>query len=486
MAEQRVYGNLTERQRTGFFLGLSPFASLVALGLIILVIFFGAMRRSWGVAGFIVIVGSIGLFLTRTSPNQDSLLTKMKDRIMFTFLKRRKRTLFRPAMQRSFQPPGLGASLHIVDLPVPGDKRYAAIANPAQRTLTIMFSVAAKGDEALSKTTVNSYVDSWGVFLRDLGQISDCLAAQAVTETFPDPGVKGQVHLEDSMSATSPELARELIDIAAAELPAGRLAMRHRLAIVFNQRGRNWDVCAGEVAKQIRNLTPSLDASGLTPRLMGQEEITEFCRRAYSPSDALDIDLVRADENSQFNLAFAEVGPAGAEEQPRGFVHDGFVSTSYAAYQFPTDGFIEQVLRPILEPNYDLPIKRVCITYRPYERGDARGRIDAEHRDAMRAAKRMNRGQENPADQIRLAAVEQSRMEIQAGHGYTRAGIIVTVTNPVDSDKDTTDILIEGMGRAASLHMRPTIFHHSANFASGLGVGIVLERGGDGALGNVL
>src|SRR5690625_5206090 len=482
----RVYGNLTERQRTGFFLGLGPIASLMALVLLSAVIFLGSIAGSWILAAVVGLTGATVLFFTRSSPNGDSLSTKMKDRIMFTFLRRRRRTLFRPAMQRSFQPPGMAASLELVDLPVPSDKGYAAIANPAQSTLTVMFSIAAKGDEALSQGTINSYVDAWGIFLRDMGQVSDCLAAQAVTETFPDPGVRGRVHLNESMHDNAPELARELIDVAAEELPAGRLAMRHRLGIVFNQRGRDWDTCAGEVAKQIRNLIPDLEASGLSPRLMGHEEIIEFFRRSYSPTDALNIDLARAEENTSFDLEFSEVGPTAAEEQARGFIHGEFISTSFAAYQFPTDGFIEQVLRPILEPNYDLPIKRVCTTYRPYERGEARARIDADHRDAMRAARRTSRGQEDPADQVRLAAVEQSRMEIQAGHGYTRAGIIVTVTNPIGSDQEATEILMDGMGRSASLHMRPTNFHHSANFAASLGAGILLERGGDGVLSNAL
>lgn len=486
MSNTRVYGNLTERQRTGFFLGLGPVASLLSLVLLSLVIVLGSIFGSWLLAALVGLAGATALFFTRSTPNRDSLLTQMKDRIMFTFLRKRSRTKFRPAMQRSFQPPGMAASLHLVDLPVPSDKSYAAIANPAQRTLTVLFSIASKGDEALSQSTINSYVDSWGIFLRDMGQVSDCLAAQAVTETYPDPGVRGRVHLEESMSDDAPELARELIDVAAEELPAGRLAMRHRLAIVFNQRGRDWDTCAGEVAKQIRNLVPDLESSGLSPRLMGHEEITEFFRRSYSPTDALNIDLARAESATEFNLDFSEVGPTAAEEQARGFIHDEFVSTSYAAFQFPTDGFIEQVLRPVLEPNYDLPIKRVCITYRPYERGEARARIDADHRDAMRAARRVSRGQEDPADQVRLAAVEQSRMEIQAGHGYTRAGIIVTVTAPVGADRDATDILIDGMGRAASLHMRPTNFHHSANFAASLGAGILLERGGDGVLSNAI
>ena len=131
---------------------------------------------------------------------------------------------------------------------------------------------------------------------------------------------------------------------------------------------------------------------------MSHADITEFCRRAYNPSDALPIDLARADAQAEFDLDFSEVGPTAAEEQARGFIHGDFASTSYAAYRFPTDGFIEQVLRPILEPNYDLPLKRVCITYRPYERGEARSRIDADHRDAVRAARR---NKSSPLSQLR-------------------------------------------------------------------------------------
>ena len=144
----RVYGNLTERQRTGFFLGLGPIASLMALVLLSAVIFLGSIAGSWILAAVVGLTGATVLFFTRSSPNGDSLSTKMKDRIMFTFLRRRRRTLFRPAMQRSFQPPGMAASLELVDLPVPSDKAYAAIANPAQSTLTVMFSIAAKGDES--------------------------------------------------------------------------------------------------------------------------------------------------------------------------------------------------------------------------------------------------------------------------------------------------------------------------------------------------
>src|SRR5690625_7140025 len=118
-----------------------------------------------------------------------------------------------------------------------------------------------------------------------MGQVSDCLAAQAVTETFPDPGVRGRVHLNESMHDNAPELARELIDVAAEELPAGRLAMRHRLGIVFNQRGRDWDTCAGEGAKQIQNLIPDLAASGLSPRCMGHDASIELCHKSYSTTD---------------------------------------------------------------------------------------------------------------------------------------------------------------------------------------------------------
>lgn len=484
--EVRVYGNLNERQRTGFFFGLGPVASLAALGLVCLFILLGSVMKMWGLAIVVLLAGIIALFLTRSRPNADSPLDVMKDRIMFQILKRKRHTLFRPAMQRSFQPPGMAASLHLVDLPVPASKTYAAICNPAQETLTVVFSIAAKGDEALSQGTINNYVDNWGVFLRDLGQIKDCLGCQAVTETFPDPGVRGTVHLEAALHKDAPDIARDLIEIRTEELPSGRLAMRHRLAIVFNRRGRDWDTCAGEVAKEIRNIKPGLDSAGLTPRIMGHEEITEFCRRAYSPTDALGIDLARADEDATFDLDFSEVGPTAADEQPRGWIHDEMVSTSYAAFRFPTDGFIEQIMRPLLEFNYDMPIKRVCMTFRPYERGEARQRVDADHRDAMRAARRTSRGQEDPADQQRLAGVEQSRMEIQAGHGYTRAGILVTVSSPVGSDQDAQDVLIDGMGRSASLHMRPTNYHHAASFASSLGLGIMLERGGDGVLAHAI
>lgn len=486
MSSPGVYGNLTERQRTGFFFGLGPVASLLALVLLASVITIASIFNAAPLAIVVGLAGAVTLFLTRATPNRESLSTQMKDRIMFTYLRARKRNVYRPGTLRSFQPPGMLASVTLVDLPVPGDRTYAAIANPAQKTLTVVFSVSSKGDEAVSQSTIDTYVNSWGIFLRDMGQIADCEAAQAVTETYPDPGVSGQVHLERSEDPNAPQLARDIINQAARELPQGRLAMRHRLAVVFSQRGRDWDTCAGEVAKQIRTLLPGLESAGLTPRLMGHDQVAEFVRRAYSPTDALHLDLASAEDDQRASLDFSEVGPTSAEEQPRGFIHDEFVSTNYTAFKFPTDGFIEQVLRPVLEGHFDLPLKRVCMTYRPYERGEARARVDADHRDAVRAARRTKRGQEDPADQVRLAAVEQSRSEIQAGHGYVRTGIIVTVTTPLGADQDATDILIGGMGRAASLHMRPTTYHHSATFASGLGLGVLLERGGDGVLSNAL
>lgn len=148
MSEARIYGNLTVRQRTGFLFGLGPVASMMGLGLIAAVIAIAAVFQNPALAIVVFLVGATTLFFTRSAPNDVSLLTKMKDRVMFTWLRRKKRTLYRPAMMRSFQPPGLASSLQLVELPVPSDQVYAAIANPAQKTLTVVFSIAAKGDEA--------------------------------------------------------------------------------------------------------------------------------------------------------------------------------------------------------------------------------------------------------------------------------------------------------------------------------------------------
>src|SRR5690625_7541253 len=109
----RVYGNLTERQRTGFFLGLGPIASLMALVLLCAVIFLGSIAGSWFLAAVVGLTGATVLFFTQYSTNWDSLSTKMNDWIMLTFIRLRRRTLFRTAMQRRFETPGLAASLEV-------------------------------------------------------------------------------------------------------------------------------------------------------------------------------------------------------------------------------------------------------------------------------------------------------------------------------------------------------------------------------------
>lgn len=482
----RVYNNLTERTRTGFIGSFGPLASMGLLGVMVVDIILLNIIRSWPVAVIFTVVSVGALWLTKSDPNTDSFSTRLKDRIVFSFFKARRRNLYLPAANRTFQPPGMAASLRLIDLVGVGDNAVA-IANPAQKTLTAVFSINARGDEALADDTINHYVDMWGVFLRDLGKTPGIAACQAVTETFPDPGIRAQVHIDKAVDPEAPELARELIQMAGEDLPDGRLAMRHRLAVVYDIAQRDWDDAAGEFAKQLRNLKPQLDAGGLSASLMNRQQVTEFCRRAYSPTDSMNLEQVRADPDERIDLDFSEVGPGWAEEQPGAFCHDQYVSRSYTAYKFPNDGFIEQVLRSLLQPNYDAPMKRVCVVYRPYSEADAFDRVDSDYRDATRAARKTKRGQEDVGAAIRLRGVDQSRMEINQNNGYGRTSVIVTITSPTDEiDERSQDVLVDGLGRASSLHMRSVPYHHSSHFAASLGIGVLLQRGGDGKLSHVI
>lgn len=65
-------------------------------------------------------------------------------------------------------------------------------------------------------------------------------------------------------------------------------------------------------------------------------------------------------------------------------------------------------------------------------------------------------------------------MEVARGHGLTRFGILITVTQPVGSaDVPRVDALVRDLSLQSQLQVRRSFCWQSAAFWSSLGVGVI-------------
>ncbi|MFE9328263.1 SCO6880 family protein [Nocardia sp. NPDC052278] len=375
--------------------------------------------------------------------------------------------------------PGLMAPTRMYQGQAVDGRTFGMIHLPKLDEYTIVVRAWPQGGEAVDQDLVDQWVAAWGAFLGSLGSAPDVKAIVPVIDTVPETGNRLMSEVASITRQDAPEIAHTVMWELAEQLASQRVQLEPRIAITFEattpERRKIPAEEALEIGRRLPGILAALAEAGIRAEPMTAEQIIAFVRRSYDPAAQADLEIA-ATEPEGHGITWSMAGPQDERQRYDRLEHAGAVSITWEMTQAPPGVVTERVLQRLLEPNPELPRKRVAIVYRPHSAAEATRIVDDDWRNARVAEQNTKGGLVSAAASIRVAGADQARREQALGHGLTRYGFLITLTVPRGEDIPRIEALTQDLSTQARLTIRRCNTYQSAAFAGSLGVGVILPE----------
>lgn len=318
----------------------------------------------------------------------------------------------------------------------------------------------------------------WGQWLGRLSSMSDCVGAQAVIESAPDPGhllTESQLSQIDPKSpAITQRALRESLQINA--VGAG---MSTWVTVTFCPK-KAGAVVGGkkmqpkEFQQSILTRIPGLcDAlrptgAGSSVRPAGSDELCRLLRHSFDPES---VSFKHSDHES---LDWDSIGPVAARETKDALEHDGWISRSFMMSTPPRGEFGTLILQPLLSPHTSIPRKRVALLFRPVPAEESAILADKRVRAVSSSAETRQAGVSAEHERAITAARHNARAE-RKGSSFVRVGALVTITAETPHDlEQASAALVSQIG--GKFTVRKSWQSQSSHFLGTLPLGIVNQN----------
>ncbi|WP_067723478.1 SCO6880 family protein [Nocardia yamanashiensis] len=375
--------------------------------------------------------------------------------------------------------PGLMATSKLYESTDSAGNRFGLIHMPApHHAYTALLKCWPQGARAVDQDRIDAWVAAWSGLLATLGEKPDIEAITVVLDSVPETGNRLASEVNMLTKPDAPEPARVMMSQLAQLLPSDTVRLEAWLSITFKAttpaRRKDPAEQAEEVARRLPFVTAALAEAGVRSRPMTGEETIALLRRAWDPAAEADLEA-SADAGESHELTWDHAGPVMHDEKYDRLIHDGVVSVSWEM-ELPPEGVVrERVLQRLLAQNEELPRKRIAMVYRPHSAGDAAQIVDGDYKDAL-VAQQTERGVGSATAVLRVRATESAREEQARGHGVTRFGVLITVTEPAGADLPAIEAITRDLTSQARLKIRRCYRYQAAAFAAGLGAGVLLPE----------
>lgn len=489
MAAMRTYGGWTVPRNEGIFgmnMGMTVALFPYLIGFIIIPQISFVLAGLWVLAGVIVAAGMFLKVEGRTFVEWIGLTVG--------FHQKKKKGLTKyasgPFSRRAgghYELPGVLGKFEVHRARTSGNKPFAMLHYPDKDEYTVVFRIWPQGLSGVDGDTINGWVDEWGSAMASWGEDNDIVAAAAVVETFPSSGMKVRNEVARITSADAPRLAQEVMVEAAEQQSRQSLDMEARLSITVKAdteaKRRSWEVASEDLGRRVPQLIGRLRAMGAEVQAMNEDEVVTFVKRAYSSASQVEMELASSEQGGH-GVTWKDAGPESAEEQLTTYTHDGSVSSTWEMREPPRGYVPHTVLHALMAKNDDVPIKRVTVCYRPHSGADAAKLVDQDANNKLEKVKheRQTRKFAKAKSEQDAAAANLARQSEALGHGLTRFGILITVTEPAPmlqpdgtmskSRLPNAESVMKSLSQRARLQIRNRYASQQISFAAGLGVGV--------------
>ncbi|SUE28923.1 hypothetical membrane protein [Nocardia farcinica] len=477
----RMYGRW-ERPRSAGFFGLTWGASMLGLGLIIVVMVEFMITRSLpAAAGMVAVAAAVfaPLVLTRNGRTgwEIALL-----RVQFAAARSRGEHLYRagrfariPGIAKL---PGLLADSRLSEYETAGGKRFAMLHIRRSDHYTVVLRVIPRGKELVDQSQIDAWVEGYGQFLATQSRGGEVIAVTAVLDNVVETRLKQAREVARLVRPDAPEYARAVMGEAAADIGGVGVRIEARIALTYRPIGkgrirRDEAEQAREIGQRLQGVLSQLARAGLPATPLQAWEVLALVRSRYDLASQRDVEAAGAAITA--TQSWDSVGPLAHHDRWDHYLHDGARSITWEMDAAPRGAVMETVLEELLRPRADVPRKRVAVIYRLHSAAEATALVDSDFRDAI-AAEQTERGIATASARIRVGNTQAAREEQARGAGLTRFGVLVTVTDHLDGDLPGIEASVKGMAAASRLAVRRCYGSQAAAFAASLGIGLILPE----------
>lgn len=377
------------------------------------------------------------------------------------------------------QLPGVLAPTRLHEGRTPEGHWFAMVHMPKTSGYTVILKTWPQGSEAVDQDLVDQWVAGWGSFLAVYGGKHDITTIAAVIDTIPETGNRLMSEVSTITRPDAPEIAQQVMWELGSQLARQRVQLDARLAITFEattpERRNIPAEQALEIGRRLPGIVEALAGAGLRARPMTAAEVIGFVRRSYDPATQGGLEAATATGEGH-GLGWNDAGPVSHREYWDRLLHCGANSVTWEMGEAPKGTFTERILQPLLEPNLEVPRKRVTIIYRPHAAAEAADIVDNDYRNSIVAVQNTRGGLVSASAGIRAQSAGRAREEQVLGHGLTRYGMLVTITAPRGHDLPRINAVVQDLSSQARVQITRCYGFQAAAFAAGLGVGVVLPE----------
>lgn len=380
----------------------------------------------------------------------------------------------------TFQLPGLLANTRLHEYIDAWGRPFALLELPTRGHYSISFRVEPEGSSLVDQDQVNRWVGRYAAVLKQLGDEPGLIAAQITVETAPDSGSRLRRYVTGRIDTNAPEVSKAMLREVVDSYPAGSASVRIWVALTFSSsiHGKRLtaDEFAAAIKPRLRGLGEQFHGTGVGgARALTAQQLCELVRVAYNPSAATVIEEANL-AGKPVPLRWSGVGPAGADAFWDCYTHDDALSITWAMTEAPRGVVRENILESLLQPNVEVPRKRVTMLYRILDPATAARTVDSDVASAQTAATATKRPRASKVRELELA-VSTAKEEAS---GATLADFGLMVTSTVDGNDhlahQVARATIEALGQTARLSLRPLYGSQDSAFVGALPLGVALPE----------
>lgn len=474
--EIRLYSGWRRTRGMGLW-GLSPGATVVVLGCVLVPLMLAAVSLRLGLQAAVPAAAVAGLTLARVGgvPLGDVVVRRARWTLGTARGMRSLRSGALVPLEDGLRLPAPLARLALVDAEDGRGGSFGLVHDRRSGTLTATLRCAASSTWLVDGREADGWVSSWHSWLASLGYVPAVRRVSVTVDSAPEPGTTLRDGAGARLDLTAPADVRALMDELVRRSPAAAAHVETRVSITFDpasMTGRLPELRdqAAEVSRLLVGFESQLGSCGVT--VLGRATATELAavvRTAYDPAARGDVDRVARGLEP---VRWEDVGPVAAQEEWDHYRHDSGVSVTWGWHEAPRQQVTSDVLTRLLSPGRHP--KRVTLLYRPLSAGAAARVLESQvnaaaFRDAYRRAQKRDETARDAADreQAQRAAQEEAR-----GAGVVLISMYVTVTAAERDDLAEAVADIESRADQCKVQVRRLYAGQAVGFATTLPLGV--------------
>lgn len=482
----RTYGGWRVDRPAGlgkFTMGqtLALFATASALVIVNLILGLG-----WTL-GLGLVAAIIALIAVMRDKYGMSIFDKRREKRVFKKSVRRKTNLFRTGLLSIIKGsdcqvrlPGVLGLVRISDHRDSWDRPFTVV-HHADGTLTVVMAVSPAGESLVDPDKIERKVALWGRLFEDAANETGIDMVTLTLETSPYSGNRLRREVTSQVSDQAPQLSRQVIGEVVDAASGSGVQARTWLTLTFNPKlmsatGRGREKRAlQDISSRLPGLTQLIVESGDgAVHLLTRGELVRLVREAWDPESSLVFERA-ATSGQEIDLDWSQAGPVSYNSQWDHVTHDSGMSASWVLSRPPQGTVHATVLRKVLAPHPDVPIKRATFLYRPLEPAKAPDVVERSVDKAVNQRAMSSRPSQRHEREVNQAL--QTAAEEADGAAVVDFSVILTATVPYGPEVHERLVVaaaaMEAGAAGSHLLMRKAYGCQDAALCMGLPLGVM-------------